>query len=844
MGILSIVTLQLLQAQGGQSCSTTPPSTTCTITALNNGTEYTFTVTATNVNGTGPASLPSNAVIPATVPDSPTIGTATAGNASASVGFTPSQNDGGSAIISYEVTSSPGGITGVGTSSPVTVNGLTNGTSYTFTVKAINRVGSSLPSGSSNAVTPATVPDAPTIGTATAGNATATVTFIPPQNDGGSAITSYKVTSAPDGLTQSGASSPITLNNLVNGTTYTFTVQAINAVGASLPSAPSNAVTPATIPGAPTAVYATVGNTQSIVSWTAPSDGGATITQYTVVADGTGQSCTALNGATMCTVSNLTNGTSYTFTVTATNRVGTGPTSQPSNVVIPAILPMTMYAGTGNGNTFFSNDAGSTWSQQSSPNQNKVTSIFLSGGILYASASITMSESNLYVSADGGNNWYALSNTAFTSFLDSAFLSGTTLWVAFSNVIQYSEDGGNTWQSTAHVPFNLPINSLYANGINLYAGCGSLGGDFNYTYDMGNTSWNVSFPRGGPSNDPVFSIFVTEDNWYAGSSLGYFCITPVGGASWNCEIPDAGNSQVDSIFVSGSSIYIGTASGNVETQPQPPGVPWTVLSNPDGSSVSSLFVSALYAATEDGYVEVSMDGGSTWTVSSQPDNSPVNSVFVSGTALYAGTEDGNVEISMDLGKTWAATPQQPASPSSSPVLSVAVGGGAIYAGLEDGRVRFSNDNGQTWSSTPNPTLTNSSVNSVFLIPQTINNQVTAYVGTADGQVLYWVSGNPTWSSLGSPDTSAVKSVFVVGTTVYAGTQNGNVEVYSNNMWTPTTNKPDGANPVNGVSVIGNLIYVSTGGGFVKVSSDNGVTWTAASQPSQSGSAVNSIALGF
>lgn len=91
-------------------------------------------------------------------PDAPTIGAATGGNASASVTFTAPSNVGGSAITGYTVVSSPSGITGTGTSSPVTVSGLTNGTAYTFKVFATNSYGPSVLSAASNSVTPLAVP--------------------------------------------------------------------------------------------------------------------------------------------------------------------------------------------------------------------------------------------------------------------------------------------------------------------------------------------------------------------------------------------------------------------------------------------------------------------------------------------------------------------------------------------------------------------------------------------------------------------------------------------------------------------------------------------------------------
>lgn len=82
-------------------------------------------------------------------PATPTIGTATAGNASASITFTGVSN-----AASYTMTSTPGSLTGTGTTSPITVSGLTNNTAYTFKVKSNNPFGSSAESAASNSVTP------------------------------------------------------------------------------------------------------------------------------------------------------------------------------------------------------------------------------------------------------------------------------------------------------------------------------------------------------------------------------------------------------------------------------------------------------------------------------------------------------------------------------------------------------------------------------------------------------------------------------------------------------------------------------------------------------------------
>ena len=86
-------------------------------------------------------------------------------------------------------------------------------------------------------------PDAPTIGTATGGVNSASVTFTAPSNVGGSAITGYTIVSSPDSILGTGASSPVTVSGLTGGTAYTFKVFATNAYGPSPLSAASNSAT-------------------------------------------------------------------------------------------------------------------------------------------------------------------------------------------------------------------------------------------------------------------------------------------------------------------------------------------------------------------------------------------------------------------------------------------------------------------------------------------------------------------------------------------------------------------------------------------------------------------------
>ena len=336
----SITSYTVTSSPSGRTC-TTSGALSCTVAGLNNGTAYTFTVTASNVKGSSVASAPSAAVSPRAGLGVPTGVGGEPQDSSVVVSWTAPSSDGGLPITGYTATASPDGSECTTTGAAMcTVTGLSNGTAYTFTVTVDNQAGESAVSQASAAVTPRTVPDAPTAVGAQPEDASAAVMWTAPSFDGGAPITGYTATSSPDGRTCTTTGATMcTVTGLTNGTAYTFTVTADNEAGTSAASLPSAATTPAGAPDAPTAVSAQPEDASAAVMWTAPSfDGGAPITGYTATSSPSGRTCTT-SGAIACTITGLTNGTAYTFTVTAHNEAGTSDASAPSAAVTARTVP-------------------------------------------------------------------------------------------------------------------------------------------------------------------------------------------------------------------------------------------------------------------------------------------------------------------------------------------------------------------------------------------------------------------------------------------------------------------------------------------------------------------------
>jgi hypothetical protein len=280
-------------------------------------------------------------------------------------------------------------------------------------------------------------------------------------------------------VTGSPPASSGTVNNLTPGTSYTFTVQASDRYGSGPASAQSGSVVPLgspTAPSPPTGVSALPATSQALLSWSAPSDnGGSPITSYAVTphTGPTSLAPTTVTGsppATIATVPGLTNGTSYTFTVSASNVIGASADSSPSAALVPASTlfdfnsPLTTDAGDGNsvvlGVKFTSDVSGHVTGIRFYKAQGNtgahIASLWSAGGTLLASATVTGETQS------GWQQVYFSSPVAITA--------GTTYVASyFAPQGHYSVNGNAFASSVDNPPLHALANSTSVNGVYAYS---------------------------------------------------------------------------------------------------------------------------------------------------------------------------------------------------------------------------------------------------------------------------------------------------------------------------------------------------------------------------------------
>lgn len=330
-------------------------ATSAVVSGLTNGTQYSFKVYAVTSAGESAASSVVSATPSAApaAPSAPQNLVATPGNASITLSWQAPISSGTQPITDYVVEyrlASASSWTlfadGVSTSLSATITGLVNGSSYVCRVSGKSSVGVGTAAVSS-AVTPkASVPGAPTINSAAVSGGTAGITWIPPFDNGGSAITSYTIQSSTNGTTWTtvattgSSATSASIANLPASSTYSFRVAAQNSSGLG-PWSAAFAATSGTAPAAPAAPTVTVGPRSATVSWAAPANGGSAITGYLVqwkrAADANWQQQSAPSSP--ATINNLDSDTDYEFRVAAVNGIGIGPYSPVVSARTPIVSP-------------------------------------------------------------------------------------------------------------------------------------------------------------------------------------------------------------------------------------------------------------------------------------------------------------------------------------------------------------------------------------------------------------------------------------------------------------------------------------------------------------------------
>ena len=503
---------------GGVNWLTRSPASTqspLVISGLTNGQTYNVQLRAVNSEGSGTATT-SSSVTPIGPPQSPLITSLTQTDTTIDVAFDPPASNGGATISNYEY-SVDGGSTWIAPSpadvaSPVSITGLTPGTSYQVALRAVNSQGAGT-SSPSQTVKTLSEPAAPVLGTVTPGDGSLSV-VVNLGDTGGSPLTNlqYSLDGGASWISRNPASTytPLFISGLTNGTSYDIAVRAVNAIGHS---SASNIVIgkPQTTPGSVVLPLNTnvVPSSRSLtLSFTAPADGGSPVTSYQYSTDrgatwhnrtDSGADSTTLmldklssDGTTL-----LTNGVEYCVQVRAVNNIGFGPASNdvcstpktvPDTPSLQTVTPRdraidVAYALGGNGGSpitdveycLASCNIASNW-----VTTNSVTSPFrianLTNGVSYqvnlrAVNSVGTSSADVAISSViPANNPSAPNLTSVVAGAGQATLNFTAPasdgGIAITNY-QYTIDGGTTWTSVspASTATSITITGL-TNGTN------------------------------------------------------------------------------------------------------------------------------------------------------------------------------------------------------------------------------------------------------------------------------------------------------------------------------------------------------------------------------------------
>jgi len=500
-----------------------------------------------------------------------------------------------------------------------------------------------------------------------------------------------------------------TVTGLTKGTSYEFRIKAVTEFGSSDPSL-SLTATPAVVPNAPTSVTGSAANQTVNLSWTAPEDnGGIAISDYLVEFASGGAYSTFSDGTstnTSATVTGLTNGTAYTFRVSAINAAGTGSASTVSSAVTPITVPSVpqSLSATASNQTVVLN-----WSAPSSTGGSPITDYVAE------------------YSTNGTSGWVAFGTTSSVRSETATGLTNGTLYyfrVSAVNTVGTGTATSNvtaTPSTTASAPTSLIATPGNAQ-VSLAFSAGSNGGsaltDYVIEYSSNSGSSWSTFSHTATTTSPVVITGLTNYTSYI------FRLTPINGngngATSSASSAVTPGGALSSITLSRQSA--GTAAGAAfSTQPQ-----ITLRDQFSGTLLtdSSTVVTATIGA-----------GGTlvgTETVTA-----------VAGVATFV-----NLGISGTAGTTYTVTYSAPGVTAVTQAITVTTG---TATKLRISRNSSGAQTGTSFTTQPIVVVTDSGNNTVTTYQNTtisasVNNS-TCFL-TAAGDTATATSGSATFSNLG------------------------------------------------------------------------------------------------
>jgi YVTN family beta-propeller protein len=703
----------------------------------------------------------------------------------------------------------------------------------------VNYASASSPGSTEVVVTGTSVPGAPVIGTATDDFLQASVSFSPPGLDGNDPITGYTVTAtdqtnpANGDQTAEGTDSPLTVTGLTGGDTYTFSVTATNGVGTGAASAPSNAIVAVVPipPDPPTGLSATPYDGAAQVAFTPPANtNGYPVSYYTVTATDLTTPAnggeTAQGPSSPVSIYGLTNGDSYSFTMTATTLAGTSVASGASNTIVPLarygyVVPVGNYptdvAADGTdawvtntyGNTVSEIDEATSQVIRTVGGFNGPEGIAVAGGDVWVTnvngqdvtelsaatgavlAQIPVGSYASCLAAAGGDVWVATLDGVVTEIDEATATVVNTNYGPFGTVVGIAADGSDVWTSNENAGV-YEIDATDAQTVQQLTSSAHYGVGI---ASNGTTVWQAN----------QFDNTVTEFSAATGQVLHTL----------------TGFSEPWGVTVRGDNVWVSNAGGNSVVQ----------------LDASTAQITATYTTVGYGPGGLSADGTYTWVtlandtverLSAGPPPAPINQSaavggLTEGLVSFSPADDGTpAPTSYTVTATDLTTPAnggQTASGTSSPIVIGGLTTGDTYVFSVTGTNVFGTgpSSDDTNSVVPGPPYdqTITGVGSIFNDGTITSDGSHVWVATNSQSVVELTESGTVVQSIPEPGL-LLNAIASDGSDVWVAAENFGVNPFSAELIeldattgaTVRTLSDFGSDDIEGVYSTGSLVFVT------------------------------------